>query len=656
MSSYLVTGATGFIGRHVMRALLARGGVCHVVVREASRHSLERLLGELGAAADRTHVLVGDVTQPDLGLARGQVAALRGGVDHFFHLAALCDWHTDEATTRAVNVEGTGHAIDLARALGVKTCFHFLSSTAVAGRYVGRFYEHMLEEGQPPDHPYAASRRRAEALVRAIRDLPVRIYRPGIVIGDSRTGVMDEIDGPYHFFPLIRELRDLLPQWVPLVGLEGGILPIVPVDFVAAAIDHLAHAPGLDGKTFHLVDPRAPTAGKAFNVLCAAARAPGFALRLGLPDLGSLLPGLMRDRLPDAARLLPGGLLAELGIPPEVLASINARTVFDTSEAEAALAGSGITCPPLESYAARIWQYWEDHLDPQAHRPAARHGRHRRLDGQRVVITGASSGIGREVARQVAALGGRPLLLARRRQALAELATEIRQAGGDCQDYPIDLTDLEACDRVVERILAEHGQVDVLVNNAGHSIRRALELSLHRFHDFQRTMQLNYFAAVRLILGVLPGMRARRDGHIVNVSTAGLQFGAPRFAAYVASKAALDAFSRTLATEVMGDGICVTTVYMGLVRTPMIEASTVYRDVPAMSPVRAARSVVNALLTRPATVSSPFGTLAVILHALVPEVSDRVLNMLYRISPDRGAPGEGPRETPRAGKSTRHDG
>jgi len=150
-------------------------------------------------------------------------------------------------------------------------------------------------------------------------------------------------------------------------------------------------------------------------------------------------------------------------------------------------------------------------------------------------------------------------------------------------------------------------------------------------------------------------MRARRDGHIVNVSTAGLQFGAPRFAAYVASKAALDAFSRTLATEVMGDGIRVTTVYMGLVRTPMIEASTVYRNVPAMSPVRAARSVVNALLTRPATVSSPFGTLAVILHALVPEVSDRVLNMLYRISPDRGAPGEGPRETPRAGKPARHN-
>lgn len=641
MSSYVVTGATGFIGRHTVQALLARGGVCHLVVREESRHRLDRLLDECDAARERIHALVGDVTRPDVGLSRDQVAALRGGVDHFFHFAAACDWRTAEAPARAVNVEGTRHAIELARQLEVAGGFHFLSSIAVAGRYAGRFTEQMLDEGQSFDHAVGESKCRAEALVRAVRDLPFRIYRPGIVVGDSRTGAVDEADGLYRLFPFIRELRALLPQWVPLVGLEGGVLPVVPVDFVAAAIDHLAHAPGLDGKTFQLVDPGAPTAGKAFDVLCAAARAPGFVLRLGVPDLTSFLPGPVRERLPHAIRLLPEGILTELDIPPEALASIYGRTVFDAAEAHAALAGSGVTCPPFESYAARLWHYWEDHLDPQAHRPAARRGRGRQLDGQVVVVTGASSGIGREVARQVAALGGRPLLLARRQQELADLAAEIRGAGGECGDYPIDLTDLDACDRVVERILAEHGRIDVLVNNAGHSIRRALELSLHRFHDFQRTMQLNYFAAVRLILGVLPGMRARRQGHIVNISTAGVQFGAPRFAAYVASKAALDAFSRTLATEVMGDGIHVTTVYMGLVRTPMIEPTRVYHHVPALSPTRAARLVVDALRTQPATVSTPFGTLAEVLHAIAPEVSDRMLNVLYRIFPAGDSPDQG---------------
>jgi NAD(P)-dependent dehydrogenase (short-subunit alcohol dehydrogenase family) len=641
MSRYLLTGATGFIGRRVMRALTDRGGVYHVVVREASRDRFAQLLRECGAGAERIHALVGDVTRPGLGVSRDEIAALRGGIDHVLHLAALCDWRAGEAAARAVNVEGTRHAIELARTLEIRSCFHFLSSTVVAGRYAGRFSEHMLAEGQSLDRPFIESRYRAEALVRAVHDLPVRIYRPGIVIGDSRTGVVDEIDGLYHVFPLIRELRDLLPHWVPLVGLEGGILPIVPVDFVAAAIDHLAHAPGLDGKTFHLVGDETLTAGKAFDVLCAAARAPGFAVRLGVPDLGAVLPELVRERLPDAVRRLSGGLLAQLGIPPDVLTSIDSRAVFDASEAEAALAGSGVTCPPFESYAGRIWQYWEDHLDPRAHRPAGQPRRHQRLDDKVVIVTGASSGIGREVALQATALGAKPLLLARRQQALAELAAEIHAAGGECQEYPVDLTDFEACDRVVERILAAEGRVDVLINNAGHSIRRALELSIHRFHDFQRTMQLNYFAAVRLILGVLPGMRARREGHIVNISTAGVQFGAPRFAAYVASKAALDAFSRTLASEVMGDGIHVTTVYMALVRTPMIEPTTVYRNLPALSPARAARLVVDALHTRPTAVSSTLGTLAVVLHALVPEVSDRLLNVLYRISSTGGAPGGG---------------
>ena len=634
MSSYFLTGATGFIGRHLVRTLVKRGGVCHVLVRRESRGHFERLVRDCNAAGISIHPVVGDVTRSGLGLSRDDVAALRGGIDHFFHLAAAYDLRIDDATARAVNVEGTKHAIDLGRELGVRTCFHHLSSTIVAGCYAGRFYEHMLDEGQALDHPYAESKLRAEALVRDIHDLPYRIYRPGIVVGHSQTGVMDKIDGPYYFFHLIRQMRDLLPHWVPLVGVDAGVLPIVPVDFVAAAIDYLAHAVGLDGRTFHLVDPNAHNAGEACNILCEAARAPGFALRLGFPDLSSLVPDLLRDRLPDASQLIPGRLLAEFGIPPAALAAINTPTIFDAREAETALAGSGISCPPLESYAARLWEYWESQLDPDTHCPSAEPGRHDLLHGKVVVVTGASSGIGREVARQVAALGGRALMLARRRELLAELAREISAAGGDCQDYTIDLTDLEACDRVVDRILDEHGRVDVLVNNAGHSIRRSLELSLHRFHDFQRTMQLNYFAAVRLILGFLPSMRARRQGHIVNVSTAGLQFGAPRFAAYVASKAALDALSRSLATELMAEGIHVTTVYMGLVRTPMIEPSGVYSHMPAMSASQAAKRVVNAILTRPAEVSSLFGTLAVVLHALTPDLADRVLNIIYRISPE----------------------
>ncbi|HZR84541.1 MAG TPA: SDR family oxidoreductase [Candidatus Binatia bacterium] len=635
MSRYLVTGGTGFIGSHVLRALTRRGGILHVVVRARSRERLVRLARDCGAE-ERIHPLVGDVTLPDLGLSREDVSALRGHVDHVVHAAAACDWSADEEAAEAVDVEGTRHAIELARSLDVRSCFHHVSSILVAGRYAGRFEERMLDEGQTFLHPPGECRLRAELLVRELRELPFRVYRAGILVGDSQTGAADAAGGPYHFFRLLRGLRDLLPHWVPLVGPEGGLLQIVPVDYVAAAIDYLAHAPGLDGKTFHLLDPAAHSAGEAFNILSEAARAPGFALRLGFPDLGSIVPAFLGDRLADGAELLTEGMLGELGIPPSVSSLIDSPTTFDAGEADAALAGSGICCPPLESYAERIWSYWEKDLDPE--RAVSRPPKGR-LDGKVIVVTGASSGIGREVARQVAALGARALLLARRDDVLAEVADEIRASGGDAWHYPVDLTDFDACDRAVERIFADHEAVDVLINNAGHSIRRSVELSLHRFHDFQRTMQLNYFAAVRLILAFLPGMRARRHGHVVNVSTAGVQFGAPRFAAYVASKAALDAFSRSLATEVMADGIHVTTVYMGLVRTPMIEPTRVYRNLPAMSPEHAAAQVVDALFSQPATVSSAFGTLAVILHVLAPEVSDRVLSMLYRISPEgRGSP------------------
>jgi NAD(P)-dependent dehydrogenase (short-subunit alcohol dehydrogenase family) len=275
--------------------------------------------------------------------------------------------------------------------------------------------------------------------------------------------------------------------------------------------------------------------------------------------------------------------------------------------------------------AARLW-----------HRVFSPNGRGS-LAGKIVVVTGASSGIGRAVAGQVAAHEGRALLVAHDAGHLEEAAHEIRSRGGDCTHYTCDLRDLGACDRLVARILAEHGHVDVLVNNAGKSIRRSIELSYDRFHDFQRTMQLNYFAAVRLILGFLPSMRRRRQGHIVNISTIGVQAGGPRFASYLASKAALDAFSRSLAAEVLADNIRVTTVHMPLVRTPMIAPTEIYRYAPALSADQAASRVVGALLTRQRTVSTLFGTCASVAYAVAPGIADWVASLAYRIVPESAA-------------------
>jgi NAD(P)-dependent dehydrogenase (short-subunit alcohol dehydrogenase family) len=220
--------------------------------------------------------------------------------------------------------------------------------------------------------------------------------------------------------------------------------------------------------------------------------------------------------------------------------------------------------------------------------------------------------------------------------------------------HPADLADLADLDRMAQEVLEQHGRVDILVNNAGRSIRRSVARSHDRFHDFERTMQLNYFGALKLILAFLPGMRERRGGQIINVSSIGVQTNTPRFSAYVASKAALDAFSRCLAPEVVGDRISVTTVYMPLVRTPMIAPTSIYDAFPTLSPDEAAVMITDAIIDRPKRVASRLGTFGQILYSISPKMLDQIMNTAYNIFPDsKAAKGEG---APADGKELTADG
>jgi NAD(P)-dependent dehydrogenase (short-subunit alcohol dehydrogenase family) len=255
----------------------------------------------------------------------------------------------------------------------------------------------------------------------------------------------------------------------------------------------------------------------------------------------------------------------------------------------------------------------------------------RAVSGRVVLVTGASSGIGRATALRIAAAGGTVLLVARGRDALEAVRREIVAAGGDAHVHPCDLSDLADVERMAAEVLARHGHVDVLVNNAGRSIRRSVDESYERMHDYERTMQLNYFGAVRLILALLPGMRARHRGHIVNISSTGVQLSVPRYSAYVASKAALDAFARCIAPEVQGDGVRITTVYMPLVRTPMIAPTGIYRSFPALSPEQAANLVADALAHRPRRVATPLGNFVELAHAVVPGAVENVATGAYRL-------------------------
>jgi thioester reductase-like protein len=639
--AYFVTGATGFIGRRLLEQLLEkRQGKVYVLVRESSKARLEDLIERWSivvgpSAADRVQPVVGDLRRPLLGLEQDQVAELRGKVTHFFHLAAVYDMTAPAERNTAVNVGGTTHAVELARAVDAKH-LHHVSSIAVAGTYKGVFEEDMFDEGQRLPSPYHLTKFESERIVREQPYVPWRVYRPGIVVGDSKTGEMDKVDGPYYFFKAIQRMRQLLPEWVPLVGLDLGHTNVVPVDWVAGALEHIAHEPGLGGKAFHLTDPRPQRVDELINELATAAHAPRFAVSIDkrLTDPLPKWPLTLAAQLPPWRQLRKLGL-RELGIPEQVVSHMELVPRFDTREATSALAGSPLEQPPpLHEYASRLWDYWEREMDPDLRR-----GRTLKeaLESRTVMITGASSGIGRSTAMKVAAAGGVPLLVARNVEKLEEARAEIVAAGGTAYVYAADISDMESIERLLERVLADHRNVDMLVNNAGRSIRRSIALSYDRFHDFERTMQLNYFGAVKLIIGLLPRMRERGTGHIVNISSIGVQTNPPRFSAYVASKSALDAFTRVVASEVIGDGVTFTTIHMPLVRTPMIAPTKMYDAFPAISPEEAADMICEALRSRPKHMGTRLGRFGELAYTLSPGAVDRLLHLAYRVFPDSAA-------------------
>jgi short-subunit dehydrogenase len=645
--SYFVTGATGFIGRNLVQRLLQREGTIYALVRAGSRGRLEELRTGWGADGARVVPISGDLTQPGLAISEEDLVAMRGEVEHFFHLAAIYDITAGAEAQQIANVEGTRHAIELAGALEAG-CFHHVSSIATAGLYKGVWTEDMFDEAEKLDNnPYFRTKHEAERLVREDSPRPWRVYRPGIVVGDSRTGAIDKIDGPYYFFKSLQRARKVLPSWLPTIGVEGGEINIVPVDYVAAAIDHIAHEPGLDGRAFHLTDPNPRKAGQVVNAFAKAADAPRMQWRAGT-DVTEAATGALRGAL----RLLPGSkravsaVLDELGLPASVLTYIDYPTSFDSTKTQEVLAGSGIDVPPLESYATRIWDYWERNLDPDLFKDRNLTGAVR---GKIVLITGASSGIGRATAVKVADAGATVLLVARSIEKLEETKEEIVAAGGVAHIHRCDLADVEDVARMAEEVLTYHGHVDILVNNAGRSIRRSVALSYDRFHDYERTIQLNYLGSLRLILALLPAMRARKSGHIINISSIGVQTNPPRFSAYVASKAALDAFSRVIASEVKDDKVSITTINMPLVRTPMIAPTRMYDMFPAITPEEAAEMIAKAMVNKPKKVATKLGNFGELLYAVAPKASDTILNTAYKLFPDsQAAKGKGEEQREKA--------
>ena len=639
---YFVTGGSGFIGKRLIRTLLASpDSTVWFLLRAESRSRLPELLAFWGVDDMRAIAVGGDLLLPGLGVVEADCRALAGKIDHFFHLAGLYDLRAGAVEQVAANREGTRNAVQLANALG-SGCFHHMSSIAVAGMYDGTFREDMFEEAEALWHPYFSTKHEAERVVREASRVPWRVYRPGLVVGDAHTGEAEKIDGPYYFFKLIQKIRRILPSWLPAIGIEGGRINIVPVDFVVDAMCFIAHQPGHDGQCFHLTDPQAKRVGDVLAIFAQAAHAPGFGLRLNAALL-TLLPAWVKQGLMAVkpVQRLREAVMHELGLPEGITRLLNWPTRFDNRQAQALLKDSGIACPPLEYYAAAVWDYWERHLDPALSVDRSLPGQ---VAGKVVLVTGGSSGIGLATAHRLAQAGATTLICGRDPARLAAATTALGAYGAAVHVYQVDLADLADCERFVAAVLADHGRVDILVNNAGRSIRRTVEASYDRFHDFQRMMQLNYFGAVRVTMGLLPAMVAARAGHIIVISSIGVLTSAPRFSGYIASKAALEAWSACAAAEVADLGISFTTINMPLVRTPMIAPTAAYRDAAALSPEDAAAMVVRAIVDKPVRIATEVGQVGRVLQVATPRLAQVVMNTAFRLAQEDGADGTSPQD------------
>jgi thioester reductase-like protein/NADP-dependent 3-hydroxy acid dehydrogenase YdfG len=624
---YVVTGGTGFIGRRVVSRILDRSPEAEVwvFVRRESLATFERL-GNRGDHpwGERAKALVGDLTADGLGLSEDTIAEL-GSVDHIVHCAAIYDITVAEGAHRAANVEGTRAVIALARRLDAT--LHHVSSIAVAGTYRGEYTEDDFDVAQDLPTPYHRTKFEAELLVRSQPGLRYRVYRPAVVVGDSRTGEMDKVDGPYYFFGILAKLA-VLPPLTPVLLPDIGRTNIVPVDYVVDAVTELMHAPDRDGQTFHLTAPDSIGLRGIYRGISRAAGLPR--LRGSLPR-GAATPFL---RATGRAKVLRNMAVTQLGLPAEILDVVDLMPTLTAENTREALRGSGIEVPAFSTYAPKLWHYWAEHLDPDRARHDDPAGP---LVGKHVIITGASSGIGRASAVAVAERGATVFALARNAEALDDLIAEIRAAGGEAHAFTCDVTDATSVEHTVKDILGRFGHVDYLVNNAGRSIRRSISASTDRLHDYERVMAVNYFGSVRMVLALLPHWRERRFGHVVNVSSAGVQASSPKYSAYIPSKAALDAFAEVVGTETLSDHITFTNIHMPLVKTPMIAPSRRLNPMPPITAEHAAAMVVRGLIEKPVRIDTPVGTLADVGMYFTPKLSRRVLHQVYLGYPDSAA-------------------
>ncbi len=650
MSRCLITGANGFLGKHLVERLIQNGHDITLLIRNPKHPDKKKLIDRWNQEVDEVQrhgrnaaitVWNGDIGRSNLGLSRKCTVS---DFHHIYHLAAVYDLGADETLTMNTNVKGTEHLLKKLDKDGFSGCLHFVSSVAVAGDFRGEFSERMFAEGQKHGHVYNHSKFESEKIVRENRSAQngyeIRIYRPSAIVGHSKTGEMDRIDGPYYGLLLISALKKLIPSWMPVVAPKiNTLMDMVPVDYVADAIYILsmmepAELPD-DLFCFHLTDPHAPTMTQATKMILKAADGPRMKFTYSTNWAKPYLKMMGRFSSLTGIDFVKNGLLNSLDIPLQTFDAMMPDVRFSAGETIRLLKKKGVVLPRFETYVAELWDYYNQNLNPDRNREERCESAFR---GKVVLITGGSEGIGFASAKRCAAYGAKLILAARNTEklnsALSKIAPIADKNGGSVEVFPCNISNLNECDALVDHILKQYGYVDILFNNAGLSIRRSISKSLDRFHDFQRTMQTNYFGPLRILLGLLPSMIQRKSGHILYSSTMGTLAPTPRFGAYAASKCAMDAVSDSLAAEFTDRNIYFTSIKFPMVRTGMLAPTNDFKDMPAASPEFAAQMFVDAVLKKPRKQMTGLGVTVGIANLLTPNMMTQVYNYFYKIWPD----------------------
>lgn len=643
MGRCLVTGATGFLGEHLVEGLLDAGHNLTLLVRNPKSGKIQEWMRKWNEQqhAPRVSAVRFDLGEANLGLDADFSCH---DFEHVYHLAAIYDLSANPVKVFDTNVQGTGRFLEKLQNSGFQGTFHFVSSIAVAGDYKGVFDESMFDEGQQHPHVYHQSKFQSEALVRDFRDnalFRIMIYRPAAIIGHSKTGYIDKIDGPYYLFTLISQIKRWVPGVVSLPVIQTAItLDMVPVDYVVQSLIYLSQKSLNHGDNdtfcFHLTDPDSPSLSDLFLLLLNCADGPGAGVRIPIDGLSNYL-GFKQLKLAlqlKAVRMLKKELFELLRLPEGVFDALMPGVVFQADKTRSILRQAGIEVPPVDAYIEILWQYYSKHLDPYKHRSVYAK---KALKGKRVLITGASSGIGLESAKVAYEYGADLILVARHADKLESAKHMIKaefNAPGQIITYPCDLSDLDECDKLVEYMKQNFGTIDILFSNAGRSIRRSVAKSEGRFHDLQRTMQLNYFGAARLILGLLPLMQAQGGGHVIHSSSMGTLSATPRFGPYMASKIALDTLMDSMAAELANHNIQFSSIKFPLVKTPMVAPTAAFKKARLTSPQEAAMMFLDTVIEKTRHKMTISGSLLGFIAWISPNFMTQLYNYGFQIWPD----------------------